>query len=214
MNKTLLSENMLRFGTKNLSDSQQKQLIVKSIMETINQNGLSYEIRKRLSEQNLLSEATLKDLDSANMATVQKFFAAEWSKNTNGPQMSTANLVYVAQTTNMETSSKYFIKIFKMINVNFGVINFPITAFYGFVDYFPNSGLSDAGDLQLGIDAASVINFYYEEILPATIVNHFNGQKAKLATAIASAKSSTNFAALGPLLKGSAKSVYDLIAAG
>ena len=127
MNKTLLSENMLRFGTKNLSDSQQKQLIVKSIMETINQNGLSYEIRKRLSEQNLLSEATLKDLDSANMATVQKFFAAEWSKNTNGPQMSTANLVDVAQTTNMETSSKYFIKIFKMINVNFGVINFPIT---------------------------------------------------------------------------------------
>jgi hypothetical protein len=224
MNKTLLSENMLRFGTKNLSDSQQKQLIVKSIMETINQNGLSYEIRKQLREQNLLSEATLKDLDSANMATVQKFFAAEWKKYTNGPQMSTANLVYVAQTTDMEKAMKYFIKIFKMINVNFGVINFPITAFYGFVDYFPNTGLSDSGDLQLGIDpsgasektvkdAASTINFYYEEILPETITTHFNGQKAKLATAIASAKSSANFAALGPMLTGAAKTVYDLIAA-
>jgi hypothetical protein len=111
-----------------------------------------------------------------------------------------------------------------MINVNFGVINFPITAFYGFVDYFPNTGLSDSGDLQLGIDpsgasektvkdAASTINFYYEEILPETITTHFNGQKAKLATAIASAKSSANFAALGPMLTGAAKTVYDLIAA-
>ena len=51
MNKNLLSENMLRFGVKNLSEQQQKELIVKSIMETINQNGLHTEIRKRLSEQ-------------------------------------------------------------------------------------------------------------------------------------------------------------------
>ena len=83
MNKlnTLLSENMLRFGTKNLSVAQQKQLIVKSIMETINQNGLSYEIRKQLREQNLLSEATLKDLDSAGMESARKFFAAEFLKD-------------------------------------------------------------------------------------------------------------------------------------
>lgn len=51
MNKNLLSENMLRFGTKNLSESQQKQLIVKSIMETIDQNGLRSEIRRKLNEQ-------------------------------------------------------------------------------------------------------------------------------------------------------------------
>ena len=111
-----------------------------------------------------------------------------------------------------------------MINVNFGVINFPITAFYGFVDYFPNSGLSDAGDLQLGIDpsgisektvadAAYSINFYYEQILPATLTTNFNGQKAKLATAIATTKAAQNFATLGTLLKGSAKTAYDLIAA-
>ena len=48
--KNTLSENMLRFGTKNLSESGQKELIVKSIMETINQHGLHGAVRKRLTE--------------------------------------------------------------------------------------------------------------------------------------------------------------------
>ena len=200
--KNILAENMLRFGPKNLSESDKRRL------------------------QNLLIEATLKDLDSAGMASAQKFFAAEYEKGTNGPQFATANLIYIADTSDKpEQRMKYNINIFKLISINFGVAQFIIPAFYGMLDYTINYGLTDGGDLKLGIDpsgisektvadAASVINFYYEEILPATIVNHFNGQKAKLATAIASAKSSTNFAALGPLLKGSAKSVYDLIAAG
>jgi hypothetical protein len=49
--KSLLSENMLRFGTKNLSATQQKELIVKSIMETIDQHGLRKAIYNRLTEQ-------------------------------------------------------------------------------------------------------------------------------------------------------------------
>jgi hypothetical protein len=49
--KSLLSENMLRFGTKNLSATQQKELIVKSIMETIDQHGLRNVIKNRLTEQ-------------------------------------------------------------------------------------------------------------------------------------------------------------------
>ena len=49
--KNLLSENMMRFGTKNLSEAAQKELVVKSIMETIEQHGLSNVIRKKLSEQ-------------------------------------------------------------------------------------------------------------------------------------------------------------------
>jgi len=49
--KNLLSENMLRFGTKNLTPNQQKELVAKSIMETINQHGLANVISKRLSEQ-------------------------------------------------------------------------------------------------------------------------------------------------------------------
>ena len=55
MSKNLLSENMLRFGTKNLSESQERSLIVKAIMETIDQNGLRSEIRKKLmSEQTIV----------------------------------------------------------------------------------------------------------------------------------------------------------------
>ena len=49
--KNTLSENMMRFGTKNLSESAQKELIVKSIMETINQHGLQGIVKQRLTEQ-------------------------------------------------------------------------------------------------------------------------------------------------------------------
>ena len=49
--KNTLSENMFRFGTKNLSESGQKELIVKSIMQTINEHGLNNVIRKKLTEQ-------------------------------------------------------------------------------------------------------------------------------------------------------------------
>jgi|688.fasta_scaffold595595_1 hypothetical protein len=49
--KNTLAENMMRFGTKNLSATGQKELIVKSIMETINEHGLNNVIRKKLTEQ-------------------------------------------------------------------------------------------------------------------------------------------------------------------
>jgi hypothetical protein len=48
--KNTLSENMMRFGTKNLSVSAQKELIVKSIMETIDQHMLHGIVRHRLTE--------------------------------------------------------------------------------------------------------------------------------------------------------------------
>ena len=49
--KNLLSENMMRFGTKNLSEAAQKELTLKSILETIDQYGLQKEVRKALAEQ-------------------------------------------------------------------------------------------------------------------------------------------------------------------
>ena len=55
--KNLLSENMIRFGTKNLSESAQKELIVKSIMQTINEHGLQSAVRR-----SLLTEQTEVDL--------------------------------------------------------------------------------------------------------------------------------------------------------
>ena len=48
--KNLLSENMLRFGTKNLSEAAQKELTLKSILETIDQYGLQNEVRSALNE--------------------------------------------------------------------------------------------------------------------------------------------------------------------
>jgi len=49
--KNLLSENMMRFGTKNLSEAAKKELVLKSIMETIDQHGLQKEVRNALTEQ-------------------------------------------------------------------------------------------------------------------------------------------------------------------
>jgi hypothetical protein len=69
--KNLLSENMMRFGTKNLSEAAQKELVVKSIMETIEQHGLSNVIRKKLSEQNLKVPAGAKvNVDSPSKGQV------------------------------------------------------------------------------------------------------------------------------------------------
>jgi hypothetical protein len=48
--KNLLSENMLRFGTKNLSEAAQRELILKSIMETIDAHGLHGAVRQHLME--------------------------------------------------------------------------------------------------------------------------------------------------------------------
>ena len=49
--KNLLSENMLRFGTKNLSESTRRELTLKSIIETINEHGLHSLVRQQLMEQ-------------------------------------------------------------------------------------------------------------------------------------------------------------------
>jgi len=49
--KNILSENMQRFGTKNLTESAKKKLIIKSIMETINQHGLQEAVKSALNEE-------------------------------------------------------------------------------------------------------------------------------------------------------------------
>ena len=69
--KNLLSENMLRFGTKNLSESQQKELVVKSIMETIDQHGLRNVIYRRLSEQKIPPHNPALEKQYAGSATTK-----------------------------------------------------------------------------------------------------------------------------------------------
>ena len=49
--KNLLSENMLRFGTKNLTESAKRKLVFESIMQTINEYGLQSAVRQNLTEQ-------------------------------------------------------------------------------------------------------------------------------------------------------------------
>jgi len=49
--KNLLSENMLRFGTKNLSESAKRQLVYNSIMADINEYGLRESVLQHLTEQ-------------------------------------------------------------------------------------------------------------------------------------------------------------------
>lgn len=49
--KNTLSENMARYGTKNLSEAEQTKLIIRSIMETIDQHGLYKVINNKLTEQ-------------------------------------------------------------------------------------------------------------------------------------------------------------------
>lgn len=197
--KNILAENMIRFGTKNVSEA---------------------DIKKRLTE------STLKELDPL-WTNASKFFAAEWVKQANAPQFATANLLYVARPAkdnNMETSGKYLIGINKAIVSSFGPISFIWPTFMGFVDYTSANGLTDTGDLVLSYSAenlrekdlktaAASINSFWSEILPDVAKTHLDGRKAKLATSIASIKSSPNFAELAPLLTGTAKSVYDMIAA-
>lgn len=48
--KNILSENMLRFGVKNLSESNKKRLTLESILQTIQEHGLTEEVRKKLNE--------------------------------------------------------------------------------------------------------------------------------------------------------------------
>lgn len=67
--KNLLSENMLRFGTKNLSEAAQKELTLKSILETIDQYGLQKEVRKALAEQTAGQDPAWLKASSATYAS-------------------------------------------------------------------------------------------------------------------------------------------------
>ena len=101
--------------------------------------------------------------------------------------------------------------------------------FIGVSDWWPASNTKESGflndDIQFNTDwkplqgesslknTATTINNMWNEMLPDVAKTHVNGRKVKFATSIASIKSSTNFVALGPLLTGTAKVVYDIIAA-
>jgi hypothetical protein len=61
--KNILSENMLRFGAKNLSESNKKRLTLESIIRTINEYGLVEEVKMALNE-NVIERTVAGDLAS------------------------------------------------------------------------------------------------------------------------------------------------------
>ena len=60
MNMKLLSENMLRFGTKNLSEGSRRNLTLESIMQTIHENGLRTAVMNRLLTEDSNLDPSIK----------------------------------------------------------------------------------------------------------------------------------------------------------
>ena len=71
--KNLLSENMLRFRTKNLSEAVQRELVLKSIMETINEHGLHGAVRQRLTEQQQVPKDLATFIENYRNAVIAAF---------------------------------------------------------------------------------------------------------------------------------------------
>jgi hypothetical protein len=66
--KNILSENMQRFGTKNLTEAAKKKLMFKSIMETIDQHGLHKAVKTALTEQ------AMSTVERANDRYLNQYF--------------------------------------------------------------------------------------------------------------------------------------------
>ena len=118
----------------------------------------------------------------------------------------------------------YLINVKQAISVSYGVTSFIYPALFGLIYFNPNGGLIDQGDLGLAANinglketdlkaAAAAINDAWSDILEQVALTHLAGRKAVLTQQIASIKASTTFAALGPMLTGTAKAVYNTIAA-
>ena len=80
--KNLLSENMLRFGTKNLSESSTRKLVFESIMQTIKEHGLQHAVRRSLLTEAPIDLLTTKATD-VKAATM--FFNASFKKQIYNP---------------------------------------------------------------------------------------------------------------------------------
>lgn len=81
--KNILSENMLRFGVKNLSESNKKRLTLESILKTIEEHGLTEEVKDFLNEQ---TSVTIRGLMPSITKKLSKDSAVEsWGGTWNYP---------------------------------------------------------------------------------------------------------------------------------
>ena len=118
--KNLLSENMLRFGTKNLTLDQQRELVAKSIMETINQHNLANVIKKKLSEQSAgadLKASGMSGQDIKRVGVIDKRLGI--SQKYQGIAMKIVGMI-MAASSGMGTNNNKIATAIKMIPANGG----------------------------------------------------------------------------------------------
>jgi hypothetical protein len=138
--KNLLSENMMRFGTKNLSEAAQKELTLKSILETIDQYGLQKEVRKALAEQ-----------ADPNLGLAQKIVGMIWTamSGLGTDEQKILNAVLMIKTKPVYDSVLKIVKTSPKIKTEYGR-NYPTVGAWIATD-MQEYGPDDAG----AIDAAS-----------------------------------------------------------
>jgi hypothetical protein len=208
MKTNILAENMLRFGPKNLSESDRRRL------------------------QNLLTEGTFSSTDP-NYKQAEKYFAGEWAKQTSSPQFATAAFMYKADpVTDWQTRNSYTINLYKVFNAvsliqpfftpiwvsGISWENETLAQPPGFTRWLSTTIESPSANTRLDAyktvkDIASTINTDWNEFLPEIATTYITANKSKMTDSISKIKATKSFAELGPMLTGTAKTVYDLIAA-
>ena len=218
--KNLLSENMLRFGTKNLSESTKKKLVFESIMQTINEHGLQNAVRR-----SLLTEAVVELMTHPAAKATLKTLKAQFKQGIKLPIGIAMGQYYLVVQSNELTSAGQIARgkvgSFHGKSIG-GVGNLPVPT---------NFKANEGGVLEFGNDVAGVwtlLNFetsgfplpakaadvaanlneacnqYPLTVLTAMLAAH--PMKAKFDAVIAAFKTSKS--AIKPLLTGNAKAFY------
>ena len=136
--KNILSENMLRFGVKNLSESNKKRLTLESIMQTINEHGLVEEVKMALNENPLT-------VDGDGTKGLSTEFPVGTEYGSNGP-------------------GNFYIKSSDGTEYVFGV-PFYMTAVYEVIKKMKTDGVvsADADNLRL----SNIISLMYKDVTRA-----------------------------------------------
>tara|TARA_R110000868_G_scaffold406634_1_gene687230 strand:+ start:897 stop:1523 length:627 start_codon:yes stop_codon:yes gene_type:complete len=207
--KNTLAENMLRFGAKNLDAKSINRLQI-------------------LAEQ-AASGKTLVQLDPG-YTKVEQYFTSEHKKEAVAPSIGTANLIYVAAPT-AGVGFKYGITVYQANSTMVDKVGPFIMPFGygGIIDFDFRTGKFFASDKPLVMSSdfatnaavsavdlkqlAAFINDSWNVIPSAAAVAHMQGRKAQLQQAIATIKMGNTFTTLGAMLTGTAKEIYNIIAA-
>ena len=229
--KNLLSENMLRFGTKNLSESSTRKLVFESIMQTINEHGLHNAVRR-----SLLTEQTAVDLlvtQQKEVSAASKSFSAQLAKKIYSPSYLFTNKQYYLVTTKPYNSTdlNFYGSVVGFQNhivaqkTGGGGINLPLICNYsaGYGGSWNHNGLkftsmswdsTNQGIVGNATAVASTINSQMNALPIATIQAMYasNPNKARYDKSIAEFKANTGtFAtALKAALSGNAKTLLGI----